>query len=107
MQARSVDKGLMREADRGSGRLQASGGGVLSALAKIVMPEQAGGPGAARAARGAHGFEFFRCRTPAETFHFLHRGGQRQVTYRPDVRAAECAQQVDVGGPRADALEGD
>src|SRR5215472_2823823 len=80
-------------------------GGFQSTFAEIGVPEEAGGDGAPRTPGLAEGFEFFRRGTFAKALHFLHRRGQRKIAGWPDVRAAQRAQEINVGGPAADALE--
>jgi hypothetical protein len=69
------------------------------------VPENAGGDGAPRFPRGAHFFEFFGRRAFAKAFHFLDGDGERQITDGPDVRTAQSAHEVDIGGPCADAFQ--
>ena len=37
--------------------------------------------------------------------HLLHRRDESQVAYGPDVRSTQRHEEVDVGGPRSDALD--
>ena len=79
----------------------------MASLAEIVVPEEAGGDGAPGFPGRAHFFQFFRRGAQAQAFHFLHGGCESEVADGPDVRAAQGAQQINVGGPCADAFEGD
>src|SRR5579863_6997272 len=84
--------------------LQADRGGVLAAFAEVGVPEEAGGDGAEGLPRSAHLFEFFGGGAFAELFHFFHGGGECEISDGPDIGAAEGAEEIDVGGPAADAL---
>lgn len=46
-------------------------------------------------------------RRRSHPLHLAERRDQREVAVRPDVSSAECHQEIDVGGPRADALQPD
>ncbi len=71
------------------------------------MPEESGGNGPPGPPRRTKGLEFFGRRAFAEVLHFLDGGGEGEVASGPDVRSAERAQEVNVGGPAADAFESD
>src|SRR4029077_4355495 len=71
------------------------------------MPEKACGDGTPGFPGFAERFQIFGGRTLAKAFHFLHGGGESQITAGPDVRPAKRAQEINVSGPGADALEGD
>src|SRR5207248_10256664 len=81
-------------------------GGLQTALAEIRVPEKPGGNGAPRTPGCAERFEFFGRRPLAKTLHLLNCGGKREVAGGPDVRPTKRAQQINVGRPAADALEG-
>jgi len=70
--------------------LERNGRAALAALAQIMMPEQAGGNGAPWS--GALIFSIFSGDGRWRRRYFLHCGGQGQIAYRPDVRAAQRAQ---------------
>ena len=79
----------------------------MAALAEVGVPEEAGGDGAEGFPWRAHFFEFFGRGAFAELFHFLDGGGEREISDGPDVGAAQGAEKINVGGPAADAFEGD
>src|SRR5258706_15832188 len=85
--------------------LERNGRAALAALAQIMMPEQAGGNGAPWFPARAHVLELFRRRALAKAFYFLNCGGQGQIAHRPDLRAAQRAQYIDVRGPFTDSFE--
>src|SRR6266849_6039384 len=87
--------------------LQADGGASLAALGKIRMPEKACGHGAPGFPGSAERFQSFRRGALAKAFHFLNGCGEREIAGRPDVRAAQSGEEINFGGPAADALEGD
>jgi len=72
----------------------------------IGVPEER----AATARHGRHGADIFSRRSGVgrtrRRFTSV-RDGEREVADRPDVRATEGGEQINVGGPVADAFEGD
>lgn len=78
----------------------------MAALGEIGVPEEAGGDGAPGFPRMAELFELIRRRTLAEALHFLDGSGEGEIVDRPDVGAAEGAEQINVRSPVADAFEG-
>jgi len=79
----------------------------LAAFGEVGVPEEAGGDGAEGLPRCAHFFEFFGRGAFAEIFYFLDGGGEREIAGRPNVGAAEGAEEINVGGPAADSFQGD
>src|SRR5215469_4028232 len=87
--------------------LEGKGGGLQSAFRKIGVPEQAGGDGTPGPPGSAEAFELFGRGAFAEALHFLDGGREGEIADGPDVRPAQRAQEINVGGPAADAFESD
>ena len=71
------------------------------------MPQQTCRNGAPRTPRAGDAADAIEVRERAHPLHLAHRGHEREVAARPHVGASERHQQIDVGGPRPDALERD
>src|SRR5262249_43540501 len=80
---------------------------LQAALAEVSMPEETRGDGTPRAPWNAERFKLFRRRPLAKLLHFLNGRGEREIASWPDIRTAQGAQEINVGGPLADAFEGD
>jgi len=79
----------------------------LAALGEVRVPEEAGGDGAIRPPGLAESFEALGRRALPEVLHFLDGSGEREVAGGPNVGAAKRREKIDVGGPAANAFEGD
>jgi hypothetical protein len=69
------------------------------------MPEKAGRNGAPRSPGISEGLEGRVGWDRGKLFDGLHGDFQREIAAGPDIRAAQGHQEIDIGGPGADALD--